>query len=63
MKKLILNGNVAAPNGQSSGFGVGVVIANGASGNTVGGTSAGARNVISGNLNWAVCSARSAART
>lgn len=50
MKKLILNGNVAAPNGQSSGFGVG-------------GTSAGARNVISGNLNWAVCSARSAART
>jgi titin len=44
-----LNGSAPLPNGSASAPASGVAIYGGASGNTVGGTSAGARNVLSGN--------------
>ena len=44
-----ISGNAAVPNGTDGSFQDGIAIFNGASGNTIGGTASGARNVISGN--------------
>jgi uncharacterized repeat protein (TIGR01451 family) len=49
-----LTGTQAIPNGGSSGFGVGVLLGEGTTGNIIGGSSSGARNIISGNAAWGV---------
>jgi len=49
-----LTGTQAVPNGSSGGSGVGVLLGGGTTGNVIGGSSAGARNIISGNATWGV---------